>query len=549
VLLPAKERAKAEEEARRRGLELPGKAANPHAKYQADPIGYSEEVLGVVPWAGRSAKGQRELFEDIAESVRLQLAGELRPDGTHPPLTFRVEAGHGVGKTFGAAVLVNWFHDAFAPSIIMTTAPSKHQVVNLLWKDIKKMRARCPGLTGRVLPSEPRMEKAPDHWAIGQTTSDSGGTGAERFQGQHDELLFFVLDEAEGVPAFVFDAIGAMMTGGRVILCLMLANPKTRSSRFHKAGQQSGVMNYRLSVLDHPNVLDDADTVKGATGRRWVDERIDLWCEAVDEEEEDNHTFSVPWRPGIIYQPNTEFMFRVMGVAPANVATNTLIALGRYEAACKRTPARPGEEAAAEAWGYLGCDVAGFGNDYGTLYARFGGVAWRAAQLWKQDYDEYARRIRQVALEIKAQGCTHLSLRIDAGGGFGQGVLSHLKKDAELSGAFPGGRLVIHEVHFGVPPKDRMGQAAYADLVTQLYAEAAETIKGVAVRNAPNELEADLCERTYDWTNQAGVEVKRLEPKKSFRARHGGRSPDDGDGFVLCAAPEYILGKRQAKFF
>jgi hypothetical protein len=100
--------------------------SNPYARYRTDPIGYVEKELHVTPWSGRSKKGQRELFADIGESVRKQLAGE-------PAIRiFRVEAGHGVGKTFGAAGLVNWFFDAFAPSITMTTAPTKPQVVKLL---------------------------------------------------------------------------------------------------------------------------------------------------------------------------------------------------------------------------------------------------------------------------------------------------------------------------------------------------------------------------------------------------------------------------------
>ena len=129
------------------------RGAYDYLRFQGDPVGYAETVLGLSPWPGRNAKGQRELFEDIGESVRRQLAGDKSA-----PKIFRVEAGHGVGKTFGAAMLVNWFFDCFPPtsipgSVTLTTAPTKAQVEELLWKDVKSMRPST--LPGRVFAGTP----------------------------------------------------------------------------------------------------------------------------------------------------------------------------------------------------------------------------------------------------------------------------------------------------------------------------------------------------------------------------------------------------------
>jgi len=77
-----------------------------------------------------------------------------------------------------------------------------------------------------------------------------------------------------------------------------------------------------------------------------------------------------------------------------------------------------------------------------------------------------------------------------------------------------------------------------------MYAEAAETLNGVGVVNAPPELEDDLTDRRYEWRNRAGVAVRVLEPKDEFRKRRK-RSPDDGDGFVLAAAPDYLFETTQ----
>lgn len=488
------------------------------------PAGYAREILGISPWAGANGqKGQLELFEDIGESVRLQLAGEPANK------IFRVEAGHGVGKTYGAAALVNWFFDCFTPSIIYTTAPTGDQVEKLLWKDIKSQRPKS--LPGRVLPSAPYMEKAPNHFAIGRTTDDSGGQGTERFQGQHGEFLFFVLDEAEGVSDFVFDAVNAMMTGGTVVLALMLANPRTRTSRFAKLASKAGVQNYRLSVLDHPNVVEGRDVVPGATRRQWVDDMIADHCEVVARHNEDEYTFEVAWRPGVIFLPDAEFLFRVMGIAPKNLADNTLIPSGRFEAACAR-PA-PGED---HRFARMGVDVARFGSDIGTGYVRHAGVIRRFGRWAQQDTNRYAGDIKDEARRLRDAGVRNLHIRVDGGGGFGGGVIDRLVADTDLGAWFPDG-LYLFEVHNnGVPYNGE----AYEDLGTEMYAEAAETLKGIRVESPPPELEEDLTARKYDWKNKRGIAVKRLEAKDKFKKRVG-RSPDDGDGFVLCAAPDFLF--------
>ncbi len=468
---------------------------------------------------------------DIADSVRRQLAG----DDT-APRWFHVEAGNGVGKTYICAGLTNWFFDCFAPSLTLTTAPSQDQVKLLLWKDIKSQR---PGhLPGRVLPSEPYMEKASNHYAIGRSTDDSGGKGEERSKGKHGPFILHILDEAEGVPEFYWDSVDAMMTGGTVVLAVAIANPKSRSTRFHKLGKRSGVKRYRLSVLDHPNVVSGADVVPGATSRRWVDEQIDHECELTDKHSEDDHTFEVPWRPGI-WRPSPKFLTMVMGIAPKNAGDRTVIPTGRYEAATTRTePATDTDPT----WAAIGADVARFGGDYGTGYVRHAGKVWRFGRWAKQDSTQYAGDIKELARDLHSQGVRRLYVRIDGGGGFGGGVIDQIKNDSEFMGLWDadGGEIVVSEVDFGANPIGEDADKAYDNLITQLYYEARETLKGIQIIDAPNELEDDLTARQYKWANKRGVDVKRLEPKEVFRKRVK-RSPDDGDGLVLALAPVHLF--------
>ncbi len=240
-------------------------------------------------------------------------------------------------------------------------------------------------------------------------------------------------------------------------------------------------------------------------------------------------------------------MFRVMGIAPLNMADNTFVPVGRYEAACKR--AANGDDPTKAR---MGIDAAGYGNDLGTLYVRHAGSVWRSATMSKlngdQDPTDYWLKTRRAALSLKAKGVTNLHIRIDAGGGFGNGVYDRLKRDQELIEAFEEYKLFM--VHFGGTPHD---EKAYKNVATEIYAEAAESIKGLRIDRPPEALEGDLCEREFHWVNWQGREVRMLEDKDQFRKRMQklgqGRSPDDGDGFCLAVAPDFIFSKKRMVFY
>lgn len=503
-------------------------------------MAYARQVLNVEPWAGvNGKKGQLELFEDIGASVRAQLAGEPAVK------VFHVEAGHGVGKTFGAAALVNWFFDAFAPSITMTTAPTSDQVEKLLWKNIRTQRDG-KGLPGKLMPAAPQMSKAANHFAYGRTTNNSGGQGTSRVQGQHDEYLLFILDEAEGLDDYVFDAVDAMMTGGRVLICLMIANPLTRTSPFHKRGKEANVARYRLSALDFPNVVLGREVIKGGTSRGWVDSRIIKHCEAVNVHNEDEHTFTVPWDvineedgtvahpAGTVLMPDAVFMFRVMGLPPKNLSAKTLVTPGRYEAAVKRAAPNTSPDAAR-----YGVDVARDGDDVGTIYRHWKGTLTRIARLAKLRTGDYLGALKDDMGLVSAAGAMSIHVRVDAGGGWGSGVIDGLNDAVDLQGLVPD--FQVFEVHNNGVAYD---EAAYADLVTEMYAEAGETLKGINVHRPPAELEQDLTEREYRWVNVRGKSVKKLEPKDVFKKRIL-RSPDDGDGAVLALGPDHLFRRME----
>lgn len=484
---------------------------------------------------------EREAFEQGRLTAdKLQYWSPGRPIKNR----IRIEAGHTVGKTKLSSGIVNHFLDHFRPAVVYTFAPTWEQINDLLWKEIRADR-EGKGLPGRILDTC-AIKIAPNHFAKGKSTHDSHGRGTERVQGQHERYLLFVLDEAEGIADYVFDAIDSMESGG-IVIVIMLANPRTRTSRFHKAAAHSDTRSFRVSCLHHPNVIAGREVVPGAVKRQYVEKMIEKHCQVVARHDPDDHTFDLPFDvnvagkvlpAGTIFLPNPEFMFRVMGTAPANTSDKTLIPTGRFEAAINR-PVRGLEPYTAR----LGLDVAGFGNDKGALYVNHDLKVWRARQMSKLDQVEYYEAVKGECLKLARLGVWSIHVRIDAGGGFGGGVAALLKRDVDLRQSIKD--FQVFEVNFNGRATD---PKAYADSITEMTAAAAEVLRVCAIINPPEELMTDLCERTYDWVIKEGRSVKKLESKKDFRKKlKPERSPDDGDGFVLSVAPDHLIGQRPTK--
>jgi hypothetical protein len=149
---------------------MPKSTVNP-AAFPTQPVEYARQVLGIQHiWPA---------MEEIAQAV------------LEPPFRVLVKSGHSVGKTFLAAWIMNWFYDSFPTSIGISTAPTKRDVCDLLWKEIRLQRTRA-GLPSHFLgPSAPEMRSSWDHYCKGYTANKG-----ESFQGRHDAKMLFVMDEA-----------------------------------------------------------------------------------------------------------------------------------------------------------------------------------------------------------------------------------------------------------------------------------------------------------------------------------------------------------------
>lgn len=294
----------------------------PH-KYLNDPAGWAKDVLGLHLWS---------LQREIAECVR---------DNRYTA----VPSCHDSGKSFLAAVLVAWWIDVhpIGSAFAVTTAPTTAQVEAILWREIGRMHKRG-NLAGRLtLDAKWRINDQADGLvAYGRKPSDYD---ADAFQGIHERHLLVVLDEANGIPKILWDAVDSIATneGARV---LAIGNPDNPASHFATVCKPgSGWNAIRIDALKTPNFTGEwvPEEIRPLLiSPTWVKERKKRWG-----------------------MRSPLYISKVRGRFP-DVSDETLISPHLIEAAQHRTLRPTGNV-------QFGVDVARFGDDETIVMKNHGG--------------------------------------------------------------------------------------------------------------------------------------------------------------------------------
>jgi hypothetical protein len=194
---------------------------NPHTEAQkaalrwrkGGPALFAQEVFGAKP-----TPQQWEASKAIVERRRVS-----------------IRSGHGTGKSTFMAWCVIWFLACYFPAKVPCTAPTSHQLEDVLWSEIakwhRKLSEKLPALAAEFEWSAGafRMKAAPNEsFAVPRTSRPER---PEALQGFHSEHILFLIDEASGVSDNVFEvAEGALSTDGAFVV--MAANPTRQSGYF-----------------------------------------------------------------------------------------------------------------------------------------------------------------------------------------------------------------------------------------------------------------------------------------------------------------------------
>ena len=144
-----------------------------------------------------------------------------------------IRSGHGTGKSAFMAWCALWAVACFGEVKVPVTAPTAHQLEDVLWSEIATWYRRMPEeLRNEFTWTAQRFYRndlPAGAFAVARTSRPEQ---PEALQGFHAPTIVFLIDEASGIPDEVFQvAEGALSTDGAY--CLMAANPTRMEGYFY----------------------------------------------------------------------------------------------------------------------------------------------------------------------------------------------------------------------------------------------------------------------------------------------------------------------------
>lgn len=204
----------------------------------SSPSALAEYLCLRALWRESPALYVRQRFGVEPTCQQLLALGAILPPGAK----VSIRSGHGVGKSSIAAMAICWFLETHDYAKVPCTAPSAHQLRDVLWGELSKWLRHADELSAQrgdprrvwlsslfKLTTERMYDlSAPDWGAVARTGKKET---PEALQGFHATHLLFVIDEASGVPEEVYEAAeGALSTASARVL--MLGNPTRNTGTF-----------------------------------------------------------------------------------------------------------------------------------------------------------------------------------------------------------------------------------------------------------------------------------------------------------------------------
>ncbi|KYG95698.1 terminase B [Paenibacillus polymyxa] len=441
--------------------------------YRKSPKTFFKEILNFSP-----DKWQESVSDDIAKYRFVS-----------------VRSGQGVGKTALEAAISLWFLCCFPFPRVVCTAPTRQQLNDVLWAEISKWQSQSPILK-RILKwtkTKIYMKNYEERWFATARTA----TKPENMQGFHEDYMLFIVDEASGVDDRIMAAIFGTLSGdyNKLFMC---GNPTKTSGFFFDSHNRDRAIyrTHRVSCLDSPRTSkENIEMLKAKYG-----EGSDVW------------------------------RVRVLGEFPRG-ESDTFIALEAAEFAKDEVKIEPSGTKL-----FVGVDVARFGDDETTMYARMGGKVVKTHFHHKQDTMTTTGWVLRLVDDVKAEHSEvdEIEVRIDDSG-IGGAVTDRLNEINEEKSL---GYTII-PVNNGSAAEDghygNLGAEQWGHVKEMLEANMSNYVLG-----KPGELQlpddekliTQLTSRKWRMGSNGKIFLERKEDMK----KRGLQSPDRADGFILAFA-------------
>lgn len=440
-------------------------------RIRTDPGFFARRILGIKLW-----RKQALLLKLLAEGERVV-----------------ARSGHGVGKTTAAGVAALWFLNAFAPSKVVTTAPTRTQVESILWAEIRRLYHNAQiSLGGDLYKKSLRYED--DWFAIGLSTNR-----VENFQGFHSENILVIFDEAPGIDYAIWEAAEGLLTSS-VSKFLAIGNPRSPSGKFYDAFRDETWKKIHISCYDCPNVVGHKALIPGLVTFDWVKKK------------------EIEWGKG-----SPLFISKVLGQFPSE-SENVLIPLSWLERSTEQEIPEISPEDLK-----LGVDVARFGGDKTVLTLRDGFGIRKIWDFERLDTMEVAGKTKWVMNEFEVPPERVYVDDIGVGGG----VVDRLR---ELD-------LNVNSVNLSSTAEE---SEQYENLRAEVYWKlrlSLDPTRCASIFHIPaqySRLHHELSVPEYSLSSKGKI---RIESKEKVKSKLSGKSPDYSDSLVLSFVGEEI-GRR-----
>jgi hypothetical protein len=442
-----------------------------------DPLWYCK---GFFPW------GQGELKD--YSGPRMWQADLMTVIGDHlknsetrfKPLRIAVSSGHGIGKSAGISMLLNWAMSTCDDCRVVVTSNTENQLRTKTWPEVAKwMRLsltagwwQVPAMS--VYSNEPGREKS---WRADATPWSEHNT--EAFAGLHNKgkRIVLVFDEASGIADKVWEvAEGALTDEDTEIIWLAFGNPTNATGRFRECFGKHRHLWVTRQI--------DSRTVEG-TNKAYLDEMVKTYGE-------DSDIVKV----------------RVRGQFPSQ-SVSQFIGSDVVEAAKAREV-----ELDRGASLVMGVDIARFGDDQCVIRFRRGRDGKCIPPIKWRDRDTHfsANKIAEAIKQYKPD-----AVFVD-GGGVGGGVIDNLRAW--------GYRPI--EVNFGAQAGD---SKEYYNKRAEMWGLMKDWLKTGSIDDDA-ELTDDLVGPQYGFDKDGRIQLEKKEDMK----KRGIASPDNGDALALTFA-------------
>lgn len=205
--------------------------------WRDNPEKFVREALKVELISSQQKQGLEEVRKLTQAKIKRSLGEKLteEEEAYSRKMGVTIMSGHGTGKDAFASWIILWKLSCFPFPKIACTAPTGHQLKDVLWGEISKWLRQSIVKEWHTWQSDKiffNEQKGKEWFAVARTANPraTAEEQAETIAGFHEDYLLYVIDEASGIPDPVFKPIEGALTG----ICnwvLMIYNP-TRSKGF-----------------------------------------------------------------------------------------------------------------------------------------------------------------------------------------------------------------------------------------------------------------------------------------------------------------------------